>query len=131
MMVAKARLFGDEEAVARVLATSDPGEAKQAGRKARGFDEHVWKSRRSEIVIQGSLAKFGQNPALASFLLSLAEDLLVEASPVDRIWGIGLAAGNPDARNPVRWRGLNLLGFALTVVRDRLRQEQSGGSNSG
>jgi ribA/ribD-fused uncharacterized protein len=121
MMAGKARLFGDAEAVARILAISDPSEAKKAGRKVRGFDEQAWLSQRYALVVEGNDAKFRQNPSLGSFLLSLREDVLVEASPVDTIWGIGLAEDSPDVRSPERWRGLNLLGFALMEVRARLR----------
>jgi ribA/ribD-fused uncharacterized protein len=121
MMAGKARLFGDADSIARILANPDPSEAKKSGRKVRGFDEEAWNSHRYQLVVQGNVAKFLQHPALASLLLSIREDVLVEASPVDTVWGIGLAENHPDARNPERWRGLNLLGFALTEVRARLR----------
>ena len=74
-----------------------------------------------EIVTAGNLHKFGQHKELAKFLLSTSDRVLVEASPVDAIWGIGLAADSPDADNPARWQGPNLLGFALMEVRDQLR----------
>jgi ribA/ribD-fused uncharacterized protein len=121
MMAEKARLFGDGGTAARILAVDDPSKAKGLGRKVRGFDEAVWSARRYEIVVRGNLAKFGQNPALSAFLTGVREDVFVEASPVDAIWGIGLAEKDLDARDPARWCGLNLLGFALTEVRERLR----------
>lgn len=120
MMVGKARLFGDHAMAARILAAPHPGEAKQLGRAVAGFDDALWEQRRSEIVVAGNLAKFGQHAPLREFLLRTGDRILVEASPVDRIWGIGLAAADPDAERPERWRGENLLGFALMQVRARL-----------
>ena len=67
--------------------------------------------------MRGNLAKFQQHPTLSAFLAGTADRVLVEASPSDRIWGIGLAADDPRAVNPEKWRGLNLLGFALMEVR--------------
>lgn len=120
MMAGKARLFGDAAIAARILASDDPAEAKALGRKIAGFDETRWVEHRYALVVAGNLAKFEQNPALGAFLLATGERVLVEASPVDAIWGIGLAADHADATRPERWRGLNLLGFALMDVRARL-----------
>jgi ribA/ribD-fused uncharacterized protein len=75
---------------------------------------------RYDIVVAGNLAKFGQHDDLRAFLVGTGRKVLVEASPYDRIWGIGMAAGNPDAHRPSAWRGCNLLGFALMEVRERL-----------
>lgn len=121
MMAGKARLFGDAEAEELVLATDDPGKAKGAGRRVRGFDEDTWAAHRYEIVVAANTAKFGQHPPLKKFLLSTGERVLVEASPYDTVWGIGLSAEQPEAHVPSRWRGLNLLGFALMEVRASLR----------
>ena len=119
MMAAKARLFGDEDVARRVLAAPHPGAAKQLGREVRGFDEATWQARRFDIVVAGNEAKFAQHPALAAFLVATRGRVLVEASPVDRVWGIGLAADDPRVEDPGAWPGLNLLGFALMVVRAR------------
>ncbi|CAL9577645.1 hypothetical protein SUDANB171_04946 [Streptomyces sp. enrichment culture] len=124
MMAGKARLFGDEEARAGVLAAGHPRDAKAAGRTVRGFDEERWRAERFAVVVEGSVHKFGQHPALRSYLLGTGERVLVEASPVDRIWGIGLAADDAPAQDPAHWRGLNLLGFALMAARERLRAPQ-------
>ncbi|MEO3764409.1 NADAR family protein [Streptomyces sp. B8F3] len=126
MMAAKARLFGDEAAVARILATSHPGAAKAEGRKVRGFDEAVWQEHRFAAVVRGNLAKFGQHPALGAYLRGTGSRVLVEASPVDRVWGIGLAATDDGAEDPGAWRGLNLLGFALMDVRATLAAQAAG-----
>ncbi|MFJ4331684.1 NADAR family protein [Streptomyces sp. NPDC088935] len=120
MMAGKARLFADPEAERRVLAAAHPAEAKKAGRLVRGFDEAVWERERFRIVVEGSVHKFASDPALRAFLLDTGGRVLVEASPVDRVWGIGLAADDEAATDPERWRGPNLLGFALMAARERL-----------
>jgi ribA/ribD-fused uncharacterized protein len=120
MMAGKARLFGDEDGLAAVLAAKSPGAAKAAGRKVRGFDEQRWSDARYDLVVAGNLAKFGQHPDLREFLARTGDRVLVEASPYDRIWGVGMAPTNPDVDRPSAWRGLNLLGFALMDVRERL-----------
>ncbi|MGQ4512657.1 NADAR domain-containing protein [Streptomyces sp. DW26H14] len=120
MMAGKARLFGDAEAERAALAAAHPSQAKKAGRLVRGFDEEIWRQERFALVVEGSVHKFGQDPALRSFLLATGDRVLVEASPVDRIWGIGLAADDERAENPADWRGQNLLGFALMEARTRL-----------
>ncbi len=121
MMAEKARLFDDTEIMQRILAAPNPGAAKALGREIRAFDEQKWIEHRWEIVVSANMAKFAQNSALAEFLLGTGERILVEASPVDRIWGIGLAADDPSANDPKSWQGLNLLGFALMQVRENLR----------
>ncbi|MFB6533731.1 NADAR family protein [Streptomyces noursei] len=120
MMAGKARLFGDAEAERRALAAAHPQQAKEAGRTVRGFAEEVWRRHRFALVVEGSRHKFGQHPRLREFLLGTGSRVLVEASPVDRIWGIGLAADDDRAADPARWRGLNLLGFALMAARQEL-----------
>ncbi|MET9826112.1 MULTISPECIES: NADAR family protein [Streptomyces] len=122
MMAGKARLFDDAEAERRVLAAGHPAGAKKAGRLVRGFDEAVWERERFRIVVEGSVHKFASDPALRAFLLNTGDRVLVEASPVDRVWGIGLAADDAAATDPERWRGPNLLGFALMAARERLRE---------
>lgn len=121
MMAAKARLFGDEEAAERIRAAAHPGQAKALGRQVLGFAEQRWAAERFELVVTGNLAKFGQHPDLREFLLGTSSRVLVEASPLDRVWGIGLAADDPRAASPQDWPGLNLLGFALMEVRHQLR----------
>ncbi|MEV7615248.1 NADAR family protein [Streptomyces sp. NPDC089799] len=121
MMAGKARLFGDAEAERAVLSSPTPAEAKKAGRLVRGFDDAVWERERFAIVVEGSVHKFASSPELTGYLLGTGERVLVEASPLDRIWGIGLGADDQRALDPARWSGLNLLGFALMEARDRLR----------
>jgi ribA/ribD-fused uncharacterized protein len=121
MMAGKARLFGDAGAEAAILRAKGPDAAKKLGRKVTGFDEAKWVAHRFEIVVEGNVAKFAQSPDLREYLLGTGTAVLVEASPMDRIWGIGLAQDNPLAADPASWRGLNLLGFALMKARSRLR----------
>ncbi|QKG21835.1 NADAR family protein [Actinomadura verrucosospora] len=120
MMAEKARLFGDGETAAAVIDAPHPGAAKDLGRRVRGFDDDAWTARRAEIVVAGNRAKFEQNPELRDYLAGTRDRVLVEASPLDRVWGIGLAADDPRAQEPAEWQGLNLLGFALMTVRESL-----------
>ncbi|MER6689160.1 NADAR family protein [Streptomyces minutiscleroticus] len=127
MMAAKARLFEDAEAERSVLAAGHPAQAKKAGRLVRGFDGAVWERERFGVVVEGSVHKFAAHDDLRAYLLGTGGRVLVEASPLDRIWGIGLAADDERAGDPARWRGLNLLGFALMEARGRLRAHGSRG----
>ena len=120
MMWGKALLFDDTEMAERIVAAAGPREAKTLGRKVRGFDDKVWKENRFEIVTEGNLAKFAAHVEMGDFLLSTENAVLVEASPYDKIWGIGMRESHADARNPERWRGANNLGFVLMEVRARL-----------
>ena len=86
----------------------------------RHYQQDVWEAQRFAIVKVANLAKFSQHADLRAFLLATGEQVLVEASPVDAIWGIGLAADHAHATQPPKWRGLNLLGFALMQVRSQL-----------
>lgn len=118
MMAEKAALFGDQATRALVFQAPNPGAAKALGRQVRGFDEAVWLENRFAVVTRANRAKFAQNPELGRFLKQTGSRILVETSPVDRIWGIGLAQDDGKVCNPTLWRGLNLLGFALMQVRD-------------
>jgi ribA/ribD-fused uncharacterized protein len=120
MMARKAEVFGDLEARRRVMAASKPGAAKAIGREVRGFEESVWARHRFSIAVTGNLAKFRQNSEVGWYLDNTKRRVLAEASPVDRIWGIGLEASDPKAYDPAQWEGLNLLGFALMEARTLL-----------
>ena len=120
MMHRKALLFSDDATAAKIVAARTPGEAKALGRAVRNFDETTWEQHRESMAIVGNTAKFTQSPALGAFLRGTRNRVLAEASPVDRIWGIGLAADNEQVTNPLVWRGLNLLGFSLMEVRRRM-----------
>ena len=120
MMHGKAVLFADADAQAQILAADHPRDHKALGRKVRGFDDAVWKRERERIVRDGNRAKFTQSTELMALLAGTRGTTLVEASPYDRIWGIGLAASDPRAQDPSQWRGQNLLGKILTELRDEL-----------
>ncbi|EAE1294601.1 TPA: NADAR family protein [Listeria monocytogenes] len=120
MMAEKAKLFNDMEMREKILAAKHPKQAKDFGRLIRGFQEDIWLKNRFNIVMRANLAKFSQNEELKKFLMQTKKWILVEASPVDKIWGIGMAADNKNVENPLYWKGLNLLGFALMAVRDEL-----------
>jgi ribA/ribD-fused uncharacterized protein len=130
MMAQKARLFGDTSTLDRILKASSPGAAKSLGREVSGFEQSLWENHRFEYVVRGNLAKFEAHKDIAEFLLNTGNKVLVEASPVDSVWGIGLAPEDEKARDPNKWQGLNLLGFALMVVRERLLAE-TGYKNKG
>ena len=113
MMAQKAKLFDDKEMFARIVGAPGPKEAKALGRKVSGFEEDRWLKARTQIVVDGNFHKFYQHPLLRDYLLDTEDQVLVEASPRDRIWGIGMGARHVAARDPHQWRGQNLLGFAL------------------
>lgn len=120
MMAEKAKLFNDEEIYQKIIECKSPAAAKKLGRQVKNFKQELWEEHRFEIVKQANFLKFSQNAELKAFLIQTKKRVLVEASPVDKIWGIGLAAEHNDAQNPQKWKGLNLLGFALMEIRDKL-----------
>lgn len=122
MMASKARLFNDKITLNKILSANNPGAAKAFGREIIGFIEKTWKLQRFDVVIQANYLKFSQHPSLREFLLRTGNQILVEASPTDRIWGIGLSSTDPNADNPNHWKGDNLLGFALMSVRRQLEK---------
>ncbi|MDN3695605.1 NADAR family protein [Chryseobacterium tructae] len=121
MMAGKARLFNDHENLEKILQAPTPNQVKSLGRKVKNFDPKLWDEHKYEIVRQGNLLKFSQNKKYKDFLLSTGDKILVEASPYDTIWGIGMLETDSRAENPLLWNGENLLGFALMEVRDELR----------
>lgn len=120
MMAEKARIFGANVIASEIAKARTAGAAKALGRSVPNFDETVWIARRKAVVVQGNLAKFSQNADLCNYLINTADRVLVEASPQDRIWGIGMAVDDARCQHPEQWRGLNLLGFALMEVRRQL-----------
>lgn len=121
MMAEKAKLFNDKVVLQEIMNSTDPRKIKALGRKVRDFDEEIWNSRKYSIVLRGSYQKFIQDKKMREFLLSTEKKVLVEASPYDQIWGIGMSANDPEVSNPLSWGGENLLGFALMEVRDEIK----------
>lgn len=120
MMYDKAALFGDEQAMQKILATSDPKRCKALGRQVKGFNEQKWIRGRERIVYEANMAKFSQNPVLRARLkLYPMNTRFIEASPYDRVWGIGFSATHAERVDESEW-GLNLLGLQLTRVRNEL-----------
>ena len=123
MMAKKAELFNDDVILPQILETKKPAVAKDLGRKVRNFDAQKWNAVAYELVIEGNKHKFTQHEPLKTFLLHTGNRVLVEASPSDTIWGIGLSQNDSDAANPFKWKGSNLLGFALMEVRDFIKNQ--------
>src|SRR5690349_19725537 len=124
MMYSKAVLFRDTQTAEKILLTVSPKEQKSLGRKVQNFDEKVWAIFRDGIVYTGSYAKFTQDLNLRETLLATKGTTLVEASPYDTIWGIGLGESDPRAKIRAEWNGLNLLGETLTRVREAIAWEK-------
>jgi ribA/ribD-fused uncharacterized protein len=122
LMYHKALLMEDEQMAKRILQTGDPKSVKALGRKVRNWDESKWVANRERIMYDGCLAKFSNpdNLEMKNDLLSTQGTHLVEASPYDKIWGIGLRATDEKSKNPNTWKGLNLLGKTLDKVRESL-----------
>lgn len=120
MMHQKALLFGDLKIAERIMSTNSASVQKKLGRQVKGFDQTVWEAECQRIVYEGNQAKFTQNEELLAALLATRGTTLVEASPDDRIWGVGLAEDNPRIRNRSTWRGTNWLGEILTRLREEI-----------
>lgn len=116
----KAKLFGDDHSAERILNAEAPSKAKAIGRSVKPFDDEVWKAHRLEIAIAANVAKFSAHPRLAEYLALTGHKVLADASPIDRVWGIGLYADDAAAKDPGRWPGLNILGFSLMEARCQL-----------
>lgn len=125
MMAGKAKLFQDEQILHRIYQSTKPGDVKALGRQIKNFDLQKWDVWKYAIVVAGNVYKFQQHPDLQQYLMTTHTQVLVEASPVDAVWGIGLAADHPSATQPAQWKGDNLLGFALMEVRDILLESRS------
>lgn len=123
MMYHKAMLFNDQENAEKIRATSDPKKQKAFGRLVKNFDPAVWDEHKLNIVTQGNYLKFTQNPALKRDLLATGDKLLVEASPVDKVWGVGLHYDDDLILDEKNWKGENLLGVALMNTRARIKEE--------
>lgn len=123
MMAEKARLFNDNETLNKILATENPREQKALGRKVKNFTDKEWNKVRFDVVLKATLEKYRQNPKLQELLLAIGDLYFVEASPMDKVWGIGMSETDPNICDKNNWKGLNLLGQVINKARDILRKE--------
>jgi ribA/ribD-fused uncharacterized protein len=128
MMAAKAQLFNDTALFKAIMAAKDPSTHKDLGRQVKGLrgpkwdaaDKAHWEAAAPDVLVRGNLAKFSQNPDILEWLLSTEGKRLVEGSPTDRVYGVGMRYDDPRIQDPANWQGLNLLGKALETVREQL-----------
>lgn len=120
MMAQKAILFDDHETLSQIMQPCHPRDAKKLGRKVKNFNPAIWDKVAPNMILPGLFAKYTQNHDLLAKLLDTRDTVLVEASPHDTIWGIGLAANDPRALTKATWQGTNKLGYCLSFVRDTL-----------
>ncbi len=130
-MAEKARLFGDEETRKKILKCKWPKGQKELGRQVKGYSDAKWSAAREKVMLEGQIAKYSQNPKLQKLLLATGDDTIVECSPEDDIWGIGIDQYHKDATNPPKWKGDNLLGKVLMKARDAVRDGGSGSRRYG
>ncbi len=122
MMAQKALLFGDTKSHEKIMASRSPRDQKKYGRSVKPFDMAKWNAQARDVVFKGNLQKFMQNPVLKKLLLESEGTTIVEASPTDDVWGIGLDKYDPRAHNRGMWRGKNWLGETLTKVREEIKR---------
>lgn len=122
LMAQKALLFGDRQSYKKIMLVHNPKRHKELGRKVKGFDCAKWDENKKRISIRANWAKFSQHSDLMKELMDTGTSMMAEASPYDRIWGIGLAMNDPRATDQTQWRGENLLGHVLVEVRHKLKQ---------
>lgn len=120
MMYRKAICFGDEAVAKNILSTDDASQIKALGRQVKNYDEHIWNGIRQIVVYGGLLAKFSQNEDLKDRLKSTGEAILAECAVKDLIWGVGLSMKDPNRLDKTKWKGQNLLGYTLMMVRECL-----------
>ena len=123
MMASKAKLFKDSQSLTKIMAATDPKDQKRYGREVKNFSEPKWAQVRYDIVLRATVQKYKQNPELLQLLLATGTDKFVEASPTDRVWGIGMRKDDRGVENRINWRGMNLLGKAIDEARDIIRKE--------
>ena len=122
MMAQKAKVFQDKETYDKIMASTNPKEQKALGRKIKNFNDETWDKYKIDVVRTGTYLKFLQHPELKEYLLSTGNKVIVEASPYDKVWGIGLSETDPLRLDPKNWKGQNLLGFIIMQVREQLKE---------
>ena len=120
MMHRKAICFGDEAVAKKILSTDNASQIKTLGRQVKNYDDHIWNGIRQIVTYKGLLAKFSQNEDLKDRLKSTGKAILAECAVKDLIWGVGLSMKDPDRLDKTKWKGQNLLGYTLMMVREYL-----------
>lgn len=126
MMYRKAKYFHDDETAEKILQTEDVARIKELGRMVTGYDDHMWSGIRQIVVYEGLIGKFTQNQEFCGALLATGDAILAECAVKDRIWGIGLSMKDSNRFDPAQWKGQNLLGYTLMMVRDRIKRQKQG-----
>jgi ribA/ribD-fused uncharacterized protein len=120
-MHGKALLFGDRTVASKILRSASAGQARELGRRINSFREDIWEAKRAHVMDEANRAKFMALPELADYLVSTWPAVLLQASALDRVWSAGLDLGDTFLSRPDHWPGLNLVGFSLMRLRERLR----------
>ena len=123
MMHQKALHFGDKETAEMIMKAESPRDQKQLGRQVKGFNKEMWDAACVSIVYKGNYAKFTQNEKLKAELLMTGDRIMVEASPYDKIWGIGMGENEQGVDDPKNWKGLNLLGWSIQLVKNEISKQ--------
>ncbi len=126
MMYQKAICFNDYEIAKKILKTDNVAEIKTLGRKVSNYDDHIWNGVRQVIIYEGLLQKFLQNEELKNQLLSTRNAILAECAVKDTIWGIGLSMKDENRFDKAKWKGTNLLGYTLMLVREQILEDSLG-----
>ena len=124
MMAEKARMFDDDHAFEQIMKSKDPSIQKSWGRKVKNFDKNKWEEISRDIVFKANYTKFTQHEDLKKTLLDTGDKVIVEASPWDCVWGVGLKADDKKILDPANWRGTNWLGEAIMKVREQIKNEE-------
>ncbi len=120
IMYSKAKLFSDDIIANQILQETSPSKMKALGRKVKNYNDKIWVQSREDITFNGLIHKYKQNPILKEQILNTNNKIIVEASPTDRIWGIGMGVSNPELENQNKW-GQNILGKILMRVRKNIK----------
>jgi len=123
MMYQKARLFKDFDVAEMIMEQSHPRKQKFLGRQVRGYDDAIWMAECQNTMVPGLVSKFTQDTYCLNTMLDTGDKIIVEASPMDKIWGIGLSEKDPRALDQSKWLGQNLLGKVLMRVRDEINNK--------
>lgn len=123
MMAKKAKIFCDDKNYDLIMNSSNPRDQKKYGRKINNFDLEEWKKHNYKIIVDANYAKFSQNEDLKKELLNTGNNIICEASPYDKIYGIGIKKSDPDVHDQSKWKGTNLLGKAIMDAREKIKKE--------